>query len=70
MTRSSMAKNSSEVWMKTARVKGSGPPFVVVGRLVGYRRDAVREWIRSREVQTTVSKRSEYNKKNDRQEAP
>jgi hypothetical protein len=50
----------SEVWMKIARVKGNGPPFVVVGRLIAYRRDAVRRWLRSREVQTTVNKRSHH----------
>jgi hypothetical protein len=52
----------SVIWVKTARTRGTGPRFVLVGGSVAYRRDAVREWIRSREVQTTVNKRSQYGK--------
>jgi hypothetical protein len=50
----------SEVWMKIARTKSKGPPFVVPGaelsdpgkpnrRPVFYRRGAVKAWLRSRE---------------------
>ena len=35
--------------LRTWRRQRLGPPFVVIGRDVKYRKDAVAEWLRSRE---------------------
>jgi predicted DNA-binding transcriptional regulator AlpA len=35
-------------WLAKARLNGSGPPFVKVGRAVRYLRSAVLDWIRAR----------------------
>jgi predicted DNA-binding transcriptional regulator AlpA len=37
------------------RVRGGGPPYVKVGRLVRYRPDDVREWIDARIIRSTSS---------------
>lgn len=35
------------------RVRGSGPPFIRVGRRIRYRREAVDEWLARREFSST-----------------
>ena len=42
-----------EIW----RGKGIGPPFVKIGRTVGYRLGAVREWLRTSEYSSTAEAR-------------
>lgn len=39
--------------MERWRRSGYGPRYVVIGRRVGYRDDAIREWIEAREQQHT-----------------
>jgi predicted DNA-binding transcriptional regulator AlpA len=38
----------STSWLAKARMRGDGPPFVKLGRLVRYRESALAKWIRTR----------------------
>jgi len=45
--------NVSVDWLNSSRGKGTGPPFVHIGRLIRYDPDAVKDWVRSRLVGST-----------------
>lgn len=47
-------RNTQNDW----RGKGKGPRFMKLGRTVYYQRDAVLEWLKSREFSTTAQSRS------------
>jgi excisionase family DNA binding protein len=53
-----IAKKTLEAW----RVRGVGPPFCHVGRLVRYRPAAVSAWLVEREVQSTSASLGSTNK--------
>ena len=44
----------SEQWLEIARVRGDGPPFVKMGRIVRYRRPSVLRWLQENEFQSTA----------------
>jgi hypothetical protein len=46
----------SRQFLEGARVRGDGPPFSRMGRLVRYRRSALLEWLAKREVSSTSAK--------------
>ena len=39
----------SRSWLAKARMRGDGPPFVMVGRSIRYTGTGMRHWIRSRQ---------------------
>lgn len=39
----------SKQWLEINRSKGDGPPFIKLGRMVRYRRDAVLQWLDERQ---------------------
>jgi excisionase family DNA binding protein len=40
-------------WLAGSRVRGDGPPFYKLGRIVRYQRSVLDEWTRTRQVRST-----------------
>ena len=49
-------RNCAVSSLQKERVRGEGPPFVKMGRLVRYRPEDVRAWIEARVVNSTSAK--------------
>ena len=47
----------STQYLEIARLKGNGPPFSRVGRLVRYRRATIDAWLEAHEVRSTSEER-------------
>jgi predicted DNA-binding transcriptional regulator AlpA len=43
----------SESWLAKARMRGDGPPYVKLGRVIRYREGALLQWLRSRQRLST-----------------
>jgi hypothetical protein len=43
----------SSQFLEIARVKGDGPPFSKVGRMVRYQRSTLRQWLRQQQRRST-----------------
>jgi hypothetical protein len=46
-------RNCAVSSIQKERVRGDGPPYVKIGRLVRYRPEDVREWVAARVVHST-----------------
>lgn len=40
-------------WFAKARMRGDGPPYILIGRSVRYREDALVQWVKERERLST-----------------
>jgi predicted DNA-binding transcriptional regulator AlpA len=47
----------SHQWLEVARVRGTGPAFVRVGRCVRYRKETIDRWLADQEVSNTAQNR-------------
>jgi excisionase family DNA binding protein len=47
----------SESWLRKARMNGSGPPFIKVGRTVRYLREDLDSWLEERRRASTIGRR-------------
>ena len=47
--------DKSEAWAERARIEGTGPRFVKIGRTVRYRLSDIQEWIDSNSRRSTSS---------------
>jgi predicted DNA-binding transcriptional regulator AlpA len=43
-------------WLAKARMRGDGPPYILIGRSIRYREDAIIQWMKGRERLSTNEK--------------
>jgi Helix-turn-helix domain len=40
-------------WLAKARMRGDGPPYILIGRSVRYREDVLIQWVKGRQRRST-----------------
>ncbi len=43
-------------WLAKARMRGDGPPYILIGRSIRYREDTLVQWMKGRERLSTSEK--------------